>query len=625
MKTNFLIRNALPRGSGVLLKMVVTVTVLLYSHLMAYAQPVQTLPVNGAVGVTLPVTLEWITASTQDIDVDIFRSLGGGAFEHVYNITLPGGTTYHLVPVEDQGVNYINNLYFWSINDGITSSESLFTTIDEDDCSNTEMQSCDDNDPCTTNDGIAVTLIANSNEICGSCTGTIIGDTDGDGICDSQDTCPDFDNNLIGTPCDDGDDCTINDVYTTNCECIGGLQPHPIIEFPSPTNGFIESVVLNGRENSSGYDSGYGDYTIDATGNVFATLNSGNSNVITLIPGASFSSPYPENWGIWIDFNGNSIFEDSEQVYTGLGTDLMTPVNGTFSADLGMGTVTMRVGMVWNDELEPCGEFLFGEFEDYTVAMCPGDSDGDGICNTNDSCYGTSSDQDGDYICDDEDICPQDPANSCIGDYCSPEVYRSAERSFPVAITSVVLNGNENLSGYDGGYGDYTNTVLAGVGDMNSISITPNDANMRYGVWIDFNKDGDFDDVGDEVFNSINSLTEFSFEFSAPPGVGTTTMRVVVTGDSYPSPCGTLYAAEVEDYTVALSADCPPYLTVYDFDVPGDYNASDFTQTDDAPGAVVTVNTAEHLELSGANRVRLNNGFRVDFDASLRADNEDCQ
>jgi hypothetical protein len=46
---------------------------------------------------------------------------------------------------------------------------------------------------------------------------------DGDGICDSQDDCPDLDDALIGSPCDDGDDCTENDVYGTDCNCAGQL------------------------------------------------------------------------------------------------------------------------------------------------------------------------------------------------------------------------------------------------------------------------------------------------------------------------------------------------------------------------------------------------------------------
>ena len=46
-------------------------------------------------------------------------------------------------------------------------------------------------------------------------------DSDLDGVCDELDVCPDFDDRLIGTPCDDNDYCTINDTYQNNCECYG--------------------------------------------------------------------------------------------------------------------------------------------------------------------------------------------------------------------------------------------------------------------------------------------------------------------------------------------------------------------------------------------------------------------
>lgn len=71
-------------------------------------------------------------------------------------------------------------------------------------------QSC--NDPCMP-DGII-------QPDC-SCLGTPTTDSDGDGVCDATDQCPNFDNNLIGTSCDDGDVCTINDTWLSDCNCTG--------------------------------------------------------------------------------------------------------------------------------------------------------------------------------------------------------------------------------------------------------------------------------------------------------------------------------------------------------------------------------------------------------------------
>lgn len=60
---------------------------------------------------------------------------------------------------------------------------------------------------------------AGAPENCNCVTGAP--DTDGDGICDAVDECPNFNNNLIGTACDDGLVCTDNDVWVASCECKG--------------------------------------------------------------------------------------------------------------------------------------------------------------------------------------------------------------------------------------------------------------------------------------------------------------------------------------------------------------------------------------------------------------------
>ena len=73
---------------------------------------------------------------------------------------------------------------------------------------------CDDNNDCTTNDIYTTD--------CG-CEGTFQ-DADQDGICDADDLCPNLDDALIGTPCDDNDACTINDLYTADCGCEGTFQ-----------------------------------------------------------------------------------------------------------------------------------------------------------------------------------------------------------------------------------------------------------------------------------------------------------------------------------------------------------------------------------------------------------------
>lgn len=90
-------------------------------------------------------------------------------------------------------------------------------------------QWCDDNDSCTVLDIVDVNC---------NCAGVLL-DSDNDGVCDQADICAngndniDTDNDgtpdacdncnnlLANTSCDDGDPCTINDVYDANCNCAG--------------------------------------------------------------------------------------------------------------------------------------------------------------------------------------------------------------------------------------------------------------------------------------------------------------------------------------------------------------------------------------------------------------------
>jgi len=212
------------------------------------------------------------------------------------------------------------------------------------------------------------------------------------------------------------------------------------------------------------------------------------------------------------------------------------------------------------------------------------DTDGDNLCdptcvvgntcNDGDDCTtgetydancncigGTVQDADGDGICNAQDDCSNDPTNSCNQTYCNAQ----GENTNYEFIQSVELNSQTNNSGDNGGYGDYTSTTLATLGSTNSITLTPGFVNSAYtenwGVWIDFNKDGDFNDTGEEVLSGASSgITPLAGTFAAPTGTGTTTMRVAMRYGQAPSSCETFQSGEVEDYKVELTneAACSP-------------------------------------------------------------------
>lgn len=128
------------------------------------------------------------------------------------------------------------------------------------------------------------------------------------------------------------------------------------------TYEWIDNVELGGMTNATGANGGYGDFTSKV-----ATLAQGSSN--QMIVSAGFrSSSYTEHWAVWIDFNRDGTFSDSEKVVSGSSSsanNLSATVNVPSNALLGQ--TRMRVSMKYNSAQTACETFADGEVEDYTV------------------------------------------------------------------------------------------------------------------------------------------------------------------------------------------------------------------------------------------------------------------
>lgn len=126
---------------------------------------------------------------------------------------------------------------------------------------------------------------------------------------------------------------------------------------------WIDYVELNDLVNESGRDSGYGDYT-----NLTATLERGTSPTIRISKGSNFA--YTLTWSIYIDFNQDNIFDEAERVVTGSSESnriLAADFNVPSTANLG--NTRMRIVMRDDGVSAPCGNFEFGEVEDYSVRI----------------------------------------------------------------------------------------------------------------------------------------------------------------------------------------------------------------------------------------------------------------
>ncbi len=133
-------------------------------------------------------------------------------------------------------------------------------------------------------------------------------------------------------------------------------------------------------------------------------------------------------------------------------------------------------------------------------------------------------------------------------------------------INRVQLGSINNLSGNNGGYGDFTalSTNLVR-GTSNTITITPTWTSTvfreAYRVWIDYNRDGDFLDSGEQVVNvTRTTATPIARSFTVPTTalLGTTRMRVSMKYNASPTSCETFADGEVEDYTVNITATARP-------------------------------------------------------------------
>lgn len=158
---------------------------------------------------------------------------------------------------------------------------------------------------------------------------------------------------------------------------------------------WINNVTIGSINNTTGSDSGYGDYT-----NLSTDLEMGGLYAALLSPGFSPNGTWPEYWRIWIDYDRNGDFYGANELVFDAGTTSSTLVIGSISVPEGIttGPTRMRIAMEWVDDTdtdsngppEVC-EFLgWGEIEDYTVNIVSNcaDSDADGVCDEFDDCPG---------------------------------------------------------------------------------------------------------------------------------------------------------------------------------------------------------------------------------------------
>ena len=195
-------------------------------------------------------------------------------------------------------------------------------------------------------------------------------------------------------------------------------------------------------------------------------------------------------------------------------------------------------------------------------------------------------------------------------DYCTPAV------AYPtiadVGITNVEFEdiSNQSGSGSAPGYSNFTQmgtTLILGKTYAFTIERQTNVNNVNRRIWIDYNRDGDFDDYNELVASESNS-SAYSFNGTITiPGIaevvtGEARMRVAVgLANTNLPPCGPSQVGEYEDYTVFLMPDdAPPVITING----GDTVIEIHTHYVD-PGAIAI----DNLEGNISNRIVVDNGI----------------
>ena len=130
-------------------------------------------------------------------------------------------------------------------------------------------------------------------------------------------------------------------------------------------------------------------------------------------------------------------------------------------------------------------------------------------------------------------------------------------------IDYVSFGGITNSTGANGGYGDFTSQV-ATVTPGNTYQLVVSAGfsgtayNEHFTVWIDFNRDGDFADAGEEVTTgNSSSAGNRTADVTIPSNavLGNTRMRVSMKYNAKSTPCeADLGDGEVEDYTVNITS-----------------------------------------------------------------------
>lgn len=130
----------------------------------------------------------------------------------------------------------------------------------------------------------------------------------------------------------------------------------------SIAHGWIDEVVIGQYEFVSGSNSGYADLT-----NREFDIQCGAFNSFDIKSGQS-NTANKHNWRLWIDYNKDGKYDNDEQVLSNYNVHMKGLVYIPARSKLTYRT-GMRIAMNMEEIPNACGNFKYGEVEDYTVVL----------------------------------------------------------------------------------------------------------------------------------------------------------------------------------------------------------------------------------------------------------------
>lgn len=247
-------------------------------------------------------------------------------------------------------------------------------------------------------------------------------------------------------------------------------------------------------------------------------LEAGGNYNLTVVSGSMVNDFFT----IWVDWNNDLDFDDEgenmgEQNNALPAQVLVFPFNVPANTSTSFKRLRIRCGP--NVNLEPCTEYTYGETEDYRLLILPAPSS-----------------------------------------YCAPSSFGGSANG--MFIEAVRLNEFVQSTGASSApFYAFADTLMVPKltkGSTQKVMVKGGtNTFMKVGAWIDWNRDGDYYDTGEDIGQEIHnqSLQAHEFYFDVPDTIisGMYRMRVRCAGTSNTmNPCANYVDGETEDYRVEV-------------------------------------------------------------------------